>query len=67
MKVADGQRDLIQVHSLKKRSFIGNTSMDAQLAIIMANQAQVKESDIILDPFVGSGSLFIPAAHFGGE
>ncbi|CAH2085851.1 unnamed protein product [Euphydryas editha] len=63
--VADGQRELIQTHSLKKRQFIGNTSMDAQLSLIMANQAQVETGLIILDPFVGSGSLFIAAAHFG--
>nr|XP_026498504.1 tRNA (guanine(10)-N2)-methyltransferase homolog [Vanessa tameamea] len=63
--VADGQRELIQTHSLKKRQFIGNTSMDAQLSLIMANQAQVNTGLIILDPFVGSGSLFIAAAHFG--
>ncbi|KAG6462317.1 hypothetical protein O3G_MSEX013187 [Manduca sexta] len=63
--VAEGQRDLIQQHSLKKRRFIGNTSMDAQLALIMANQARVKSGDIVLDPFVGSGSLFVAAAHFG--
>ncbi|KAF9406510.1 hypothetical protein HW555_013153 [Spodoptera exigua] len=65
IEIADGQRDLIQVHSLKKRQFIGNTSMDAQLAIIMANQAQVKLGDMVLDPFVGSGSLLVAAAHFG--
>ncbi|XP_053605271.1 tRNA (guanine(10)-N2)-methyltransferase homolog [Plodia interpunctella] len=63
--IADGQRDLIQVHSLKKREFIGNTSMDAQLAIIMANQAKVNDGDLVLDPFVGSGSLLVAAAHFG--
>ncbi|XP_075976172.1 tRNA (guanine(10)-N(2))-methyltransferase TRMT11 [Anticarsia gemmatalis] len=65
--VVDGQRDLIQVHSLKKRQFIGNTSMDAQLSIIMANQAQVRRADLVLDPFVGSGSLLVPAAHFGAH
>ncbi|XP_069357708.1 tRNA (guanine(10)-N2)-methyltransferase homolog isoform X1 [Maniola hyperantus] len=64
--VADGQRDLIQVHSLKRRQFIGNTSMDAQLSIIMANQAQVAPGHTVLDPFVGSGSLLVAAAHFGG-
>ncbi|XP_059054562.1 tRNA (guanine(10)-N2)-methyltransferase homolog [Achroia grisella] len=63
--VADGQRDLIHVLSLKKRQFIGNTSMDAQLSIIMANQAKVKTGDLLLDPFVGSGSLLVAAAHFG--
>ncbi|CAG9787442.1 unnamed protein product [Diatraea saccharalis] len=64
--VADGQRDLIQYHSLKRRQFIGNTSMDAQLALIMANQARVVSGDLVLDPFVGSGSLLVAAAHFGG-
>ncbi|XP_068622960.1 tRNA (guanine(10)-N2)-methyltransferase homolog [Battus philenor] len=65
--IADGQRDLIQHHSLKKRQFIGNTSMDAQLSLIMANQAQVTPGDIILDPFVGSGSLLVAAGHFGAH
>ncbi|XP_028161170.1 tRNA (guanine(10)-N2)-methyltransferase homolog [Ostrinia furnacalis] len=64
--IADGQRDVIQFHSLKKRQFIGNTSMDAQLALIMANQARVAPGDLVLDPFVGSGSLLVSAAHFGG-
>lgn len=41
--------------NLKKRKFIGNTSMDAQLSLIMANIAQVKPGDLVLDPFVGSG------------
>ncbi|CAG9580128.1 unnamed protein product [Danaus chrysippus] len=63
--VVDGQRELIQTHSLKKRHFIGNTSMDAQLALVMANQARVSHADVIYDPFVGSGSLFVAAAHFG--
>ncbi|XP_066598461.1 tRNA (guanine(10)-N2)-methyltransferase homolog isoform X2 [Prorops nasuta] len=64
--VANGQRELIQKLSLKNRNFIGNTSMDAQLSIIMANQANVKSSDLVLDPFVGSGSLLVAAAYFGG-
>ncbi|XP_072929395.1 tRNA (guanine(10)-N(2))-methyltransferase homolog [Epargyreus clarus] len=65
--ITDGQRDLINQHSLKKRQFIGNTSMDAQLAVLMANQAQVANGHVILDPFVGSGSLLIAAAHFGAH
>lgn len=40
--------------------------MDAQLSLLMANQARVREGDLCLDPFVGSGSLLIAAAHFGG-
>jgi len=39
--IAHGQRHLIQEYSIKTRHFIGNTSMDAQLSFIMANQAKV--------------------------
>lgn len=41
--------------NLKKRKFIGTTSMDAQLSLIMANIAKVRSGDLVLDPFVGSG------------
>lgn len=40
--------------------------MDAQLSLLMANQAQVRSGDIVLDPFVGTGSLLVAAAQFGG-
>ncbi len=39
--IAHGQRHLIKHYAVKDRVFIGNTSMDAQLSLIMANQAQV--------------------------
>ncbi|XP_008201367.1 tRNA (guanine(10)-N2)-methyltransferase homolog [Tribolium castaneum] len=64
--IANGLRQLIRKLSLKTRKFIGNTSMDPQLSLLMANQAQVKDGDIVLDPFVGSGSLLVAAAEFGG-
>ncbi|XP_076245628.1 tRNA (guanine(10)-N(2))-methyltransferase TRMT11 isoform X1 [Calliopsis andreniformis] len=64
--LTSGQRDLIQKYSLKTRKFIGNTSMDPQLSLIMANQAQIQKGDIVLDPFVGTGSLLVAASHFGG-
>lgn len=65
-EVANGLRKLIQDLSLKTRKFIGNTSMDPQLSLLMANQAKVKDGDILFDPFVGSGSLLVAAARFGG-
>ncbi|XP_067213095.1 tRNA (guanine(10)-N2)-methyltransferase homolog isoform X2 [Linepithema humile] len=64
--IADGQRELIQKLSLKTRKFIGNTSMDPQLSLIMANQAQIRNGDVVLDPFVGTGSLLVAASQFGG-
>lgn len=53
--------------SLKTRKFIGNTSMDPQLSVLMANQALVEPGHLVLDPFVGTGSLLVPAAKFGGK
>ncbi|XP_071451076.1 tRNA (guanine(10)-N(2))-methyltransferase homolog [Hetaerina americana] len=64
--VCDGRRDLICKLSLKKRRFIGNTSMDSQLSILMANQGRVMPADLVLDPFVGTGSLLVAAGQFGG-
>jgi len=64
--ICDGQRQIIHKLSLKKRKFIGNTSMDAELSLIMANQANVRPNSLVLDPFVGSGSLLVAAAYFGG-
>ncbi|XP_077156245.1 tRNA (guanine(10)-N(2))-methyltransferase TRMT11 isoform X5 [Paroedura picta] len=63
--IANGQRDLIESYSVKRRHFIGNTSMDACLAFIMANHGRVKTNDIVFDPFVGTGGLLIASAHFG--
>lgn len=40
--------------------------MDPQLSLLMANQALVKQNDLVYDPFVGSGSLLVAAAKFGG-
>ncbi|XP_059470079.1 tRNA (guanine(10)-N2)-methyltransferase homolog [Neocloeon triangulifer] len=65
-RVADGQRALITKLSLKTRHFLGNTSMDAQLSLLMANQAKIVPGSLVYDPFVGSGSLLVSAAQFGG-
>lgn len=40
--------------------------MDPTLSLLMANQALVKDNDLVFDPFVGSGSLLVAAAKFGG-
>ncbi|CAH1774475.1 unnamed protein product [Owenia fusiformis] len=63
--IADGQRDKIREYHLQKRHFIGNTSMDAALSLIMANVGLVKENLFVFDPFVGTGSLLVAAAHNG--
>ena len=39
--------------------------MDAEMAFLMANQAQVKSGKLVYDPFVGTGSILVAAAHYG--
>ena len=63
--VGEGRRDLISQFSLKKRCFIGNTSMDPQLSFLMTNLACVTNGSLMLDPFCGTGSLMLTAARFG--
>ena len=53
--IGHGQRSLISRYAVRDRHFIGNTSMDAQLSLIMANQAKVSSGDFVFDPFAGTG------------
>ena len=55
--LTDGARKLINELKLSKRKFISNTSMDATLSLIMANLARVKNNDLCLDMFAGSGRI----------
>ena len=56
---------LLKTYSLKKRCFLGPTSMDAELAFLMANQGKINSKSIVFDPFVGTGSVLIACAAFG--
>ncbi len=63
--IADAQRRLLDTFACKKRRYLGTTSMSAQLSFFVANQALARDSALVLDPFVGTGSLLLAAAHFG--
>lgn len=52
---------------LTKRPYIGTTSMDAQVAFVMANMAQARRSSVAMDPFAGTGSILVALAHFGAH
>ncbi|KAF3653272.1 putative glycine-rich RNA-binding protein 7-like isoform X1 [Capsicum annuum] len=39
--------------------------MDAEMAFLMANQAQAKAGRLVYDPFVGTGSILVAATHYG--
>ncbi|CAO3692918.1 unnamed protein product [Umbelopsis ramanniana] len=63
--VASGSRDLVNRYNLKKRNYLGTTSMDAELSLIMANQALAGPGRLVYDPFVGTGSFLFTCSHFG--
>ncbi|KAJ1955224.1 hypothetical protein EC988_002000 [Linderina pennispora] len=63
--IASGSRDLVSKYDLKKRKYLGNTSMDAELSLVMANQALARPGALVYDPFVGTGSFLLTCSHFG--
>eukprot|EP00834_Sanchytrium_tribonematis_P005182 NODE_298_length_10484_cov_0.802600.p2 type:complete len:411 gc:universal NODE_298_length_10484_cov_0.802600:3447-4679(+) len=56
---------LINRFDLKKRKYIGTTSMDSGLSLLMANCAKISKGDITYDPFTGTGSMLVVASYFG--
>ena len=60
-----GGRSAIDLFDLKKRNYIGITSMDAELSLYMSNMGQLRQGYLVLDPFMGTGSFLVTAAHFG--
>lgn len=52
-------------YNLKLRPYLGPTSTDHELALLMANQGQVSPGDFVYDPFVGTGSIATALQHFG--
>ena len=51
-------------YGLTKRKYIGPTATDHLLSFLMANFAQIKEDQVVIDPFVGTGSLLIPPSYY---
>lgn len=55
----------MQYYSLKQRTYLGPTSMDAELSFIMNNLGQVRAGHTVFDPFVGTGSILLTCALRG--
>ena len=55
----------VEEFNLKKRPYIGPTSMDAELSFVMTNLGLIRPSDVVLDPFVGTGSILLSCACRG--
>ncbi|ERT01424.1 hypothetical protein HMPREF1624_02670 [Sporothrix schenckii ATCC 58251] len=63
--VANTARDASLTFDLKKRRYIATTSMDAELSLLTANLALAAPGKLFYDPFVGTGSFPLAAAHWG--
>jgi tRNA (guanine10-N2)-methyltransferase len=59
------RKRLLAKGSLKRRVYLGPTSMDNELSLVMANMALVKAGSLVIDPFVGTGSILVACATFG--
>ena len=61
-----GRQSLLDTYNLKKRPYIGTTSMPAELTFLMANLGKVVRGSVCYDPFCGTGSLLVSCSHHGG-
>ncbi|KAJ1919147.1 hypothetical protein H4219_002196 [Mycoemilia scoparia] len=65
-RIASSSRyEMIKKFTLKQRKYLGTTSMDAELSLVMANQALARPGTLMYDPFVGTGSMMLTCAEFG--
>lgn len=65
--VAESGRKKWLGYALKKRSFIGTTAMDNEIAFLMANICGVSHTSLVVDYFAGTGSLLLPCAIIGAR
>jgi tRNA (guanine10-N2)-methyltransferase len=63
--VGNSRRDLMERFNLKKRAYLGITSFEAELSLVMSNLALVGPGSLALDPFVGTGSFLYTTSAFG--
>ena len=54
-------------YDLKARAYLGPTSMSAEMAFVMANQAHAQPGALVFDPYAGTGSILIAAAARGAR
>lgn len=54
-KIDEGQFLLKSRYNLRDRKYIGNSTMDPELAFIQANLIHAQPNALVLDPFTGTG------------
>lgn len=60
-----GMKDATKKYSLKTRLYLGPTSLDASLALILCNLTGVQPGMIAYEPFIGTGSIAVALTHCG--
>ena len=60
-------KELADLSDVKKRAFIGTTTLPADRALLMSNLGLVKKGMTVLDPFCGSGGLLLFPALLGAS
>lgn len=60
-----GMKEAIRKYDLKKRLYLGPTSLDTSLSFILANLGLVRKSSMAWDSFVGTASIFVALTHLG--
>jgi tRNA (guanine10-N2)-methyltransferase len=65
--IAQGDRSPIAKYDLRNRRYLGPTSMDVEMGLIMNNMIQARAGGIVWDPFCGTGSILVGAAHYGAH
>lgn len=66
-KIKSGEKAYFQKYDLTQRAVLGPTTLDNELAFIMANCAQVQKGASALEPFCGTGGIMLAMAHFGAH
>ena len=64
-EVGRGDRSILPPLDLKQRRYLGPTSMDHEMALLMCTQGMAGPGRLIHDPFCGTGSVLMAAASAG--
>lgn len=64
-EICRGDRHPAAVLDLRQRRYLGPTSMDAEVALLMANCALARKGSMVYDPFLGTGSMAVAAGYYG--
>ena len=66
-QLASGDAAHLNRFSLSRRPYLGRTTLPPSLALLMANQAQVRDGSLVLDPYCGTASTLLSCAARGAR